>query len=167
MVEILVTGTGSTFRIKRDPAQLLDSAVNSKFIWLRSEGQAQLMVNVLLLILVSTTIFSSACETNRALTPKSPDTSASNIAQVRSAAFAGANQAWLVDERHDKLWRTADGGKSWDTVSGKAIGGQFWAATFIDSQSGWAANYEGQIWRTYDGCTTWTLISQPTGGQNP
>jgi photosystem II stability/assembly factor-like uncharacterized protein len=123
------------------------------------------MINLFILILLSSTILSSACETNHAASPnKSLSTEALNIAQVRSAAFLGPSQAWLVDDRHDKLWRTSDGGKTWDTVSGKAIGGEFWATTFIDSKRGWAANYEGQIWRTHDGGTTWTLISQPRGG---
>ncbi len=123
------------------------------------------MINLLIIILLSTTILATACARNHAPSPNKPlSTEASNIAQIRSAAFVGANQAWLVDDRHDKLWRTSDAGKTWDTISGKAIGGEFWAATFIDSQRGWAANYQGQIWRTYDGGTTWTLISHPRGG---
>jgi photosystem II stability/assembly factor-like uncharacterized protein len=90
--------------------------------------------------------------------------SESNIAQVRSAAFIGRNQAWLVDSRKGELWRTTDAGKSWDKISGKTIGGKFWAVTFIDARRGWAANFEGQIYRTYDGGTNWTFLSEPKGG---
>jgi len=119
---------------------------------------------------LSTAILSSACEGSQP--PKLPATESansettpeSNIAQVTSAAFIGANHAWLVDSRGGQLWRTTDAGKSWEKVSGKIIGGKFWAVTFIDSQRGWAANFEGQIWRTYDGGTTWRFISQPRDG---
>jgi photosystem II stability/assembly factor-like uncharacterized protein len=125
------------------------------------------MINLLMLVLLSTTILSSACETNSALTPnKTPSSEESNIAQVRSFAFIGPNNAWLVDSRSGQLWRTTDDGRSWDKVSGDKVGGRFWAVTFIDSQRGWAANFEGRIWRTSDGGTNWTLISQPKGGED-
>lgn len=88
-----------------------------------------------------------------------------SIPQVKSAAFVGRDKAWLVTwEKFGELWRTEDGGKSWDKISGKAVGGLFCGVSFIDAQRGWAGNFDGQIWRTNDGGSSWVLLSHPEGG---
>src|SRR5258705_8643067 len=90
-----------------------------------------------------------------------------SIPQVRSAAFVGKDNAWLVTwEKFGELWRTEDGGKSWDKISGKAVGGLFCGVSFIDAQRGWAGNFDGQIWRTTDGGSSWVLLSRPQGDDN-
>ena len=87
-----------------------------------------------------------------------------SIPQVKSAAFVGKDKAWLVTwEKFGELWRTQDGGKNWDKISGKAIGGLFCGVSFIDAQRGWAGNFDGQIWRTNDGGSSWVLLSHPQG----
>ena len=87
-----------------------------------------------------------------------------SIPQVKNAAFVGKDKAWLVTwEKFGELWRTEDGGKSWDKISGEAVGGLFCAVSFIDAQRGWAGNFDGQIWRTNDGGRSWVLLSHPQG----
>src|SRR4051812_33861355 len=114
------------------------------------------MVNPIPSILLSATLLLSGCIKNQDL--KSTANVASNNDQdawgflppVRSVSFIGADEAWLVTEREGELWRTEDGGKDWNKLSGKLVGGRFAVANFIDSQHGWAVNDEGQIWRTGD-----------------
>ena len=95
------------------------------------------------------------------------DIAPGTIPQIRSAAFVGKDQAWLVTwEKYGELWRTEDGGKTWGRLSGKAVGGVFCGISFIDSQRGWAGNFEGQIWHTNDGGKSWTFLSQPLGDKD-
>ena len=86
------------------------------------------------------------------------------IPQVRSAAFLGKDHAWLVTwERYGQLWRTENGGDSWTMVSGKSVGGVFCGVSFIDTNRGWAGNFDGQIFSTNDGGLTWSFLSRPAG----
>lgn len=125
------------------------------------------MINLLPYILLSAVIILSGCVKSQALKPATSEVKIDEgdgwgfRPQVGSAAFIGADDAWLVTENEGELWRTEDGGKSWDKLPGKVVGGRFMAVNFIDPQQGWAANDEGQIWRTSDGGKTWEFISHP------
>lgn len=86
--------------------------------------------------------------------------------QFCDASFIGSDYAWLVTEKNGELWQTKDAGKNWTKLLGSVVNGKFRATAFIDSQRGWAANYDGQIWRTSDGGQSWSLIAQPRGGED-
>ena len=89
---------------------------------------------------------------------------AGTVPHVRDAAFVGKDKAWLVTWGQDgDLWRTDDAGASWNKVSGKAVGGMFCGVSFIDSNRGWAGNFDGQIFRTYDSGLSWEFLSKPFG----
>ena len=99
---------------------------------------------------------------DRVSTPTDNVTQAS-IPQVQSSAFVGKDLAWLVTSEGGELWRTEDGGKHWERLSGNAVGGPFCGISFIDADHGWAGNVKGQIWQTSDGGKSWTFLSQPSG----
>lgn len=80
-----------------------------------------------------------------------------NLPQIKSTAFKGPDEAWLVTARGDLLL-TKDGGKNWQTISGNTIGG-FQAATMLDSRRGLAVSNRGEIWSTSDGGHSWTVKS--------
>ena len=102
---------------------------------------------------------------DRVSTPTDNVTQAS-ILQVQSSAFAGKDKAWLVTTETGDLWRTEDGGKRWERLSGKAVGGQFCGISFLDANRGWAGNRDGQIWQTSDGGKSWIFLSQPSGDED-
>ena len=97
---------------------------------------------------------------------RTADFPAGSIPQVQSTAFFGKDTAWLVTLETGDLWRTEDGGKKWDRLSGKAVGGQFCGISFIDADRGWAGNVTGQIWQTRDGGKSWRFLSQPSGDKD-
>jgi photosystem II stability/assembly factor-like uncharacterized protein len=85
------------------------------------------------------------------------------LSKVKATAFSGPQNAWLVVDNGD-LWRTGDGGISWEKVSGEAVGGGFYNVSFIDSRRGWAVGNHGVVWYTEDGGRMWArvgLISAP------
>jgi photosystem II stability/assembly factor-like uncharacterized protein len=129
------------------------------------------MMNLSCYILLSLITFMANCVKSPALKLTAHVSSSDsrimweNIPQIRSTAFIGADKAWLVTDRDGELWRTEDGGKNWHKLSGKAISGMFRVVSFIDSQRGWAVNYEGKVWRTGDGGQSWVFISYPKGGK--
>lgn len=73
--------------------------------------------------------------------------------RVESAAFYGANNAWLVTFQGELL-KTDNGGGSWQTVRVQDAGG-FDTITFIDERNGWAGTKDGQVLRSTDGGSTW------------
>lgn len=78
-----------------------------------------------------------------------------NVSQVISSAYAGTDAVWLVTAIKGKLFRTLDGGKSWDNTSTPLSDG-FESISFINVQKGWAIDVNGQVWSTEDGGHTWS-----------
>ncbi len=85
-------------------------------------------------------------------------------------------QVWMVDESNgwaadaaNRLFRTADGGESWYSVT---VPGQYIArlSAFLDSTHVWLADPQRGLWRTTDGGLTWTHLTDiglPTKGVEP
>lgn len=80
------------------------------------------------------------------------------VPQVRSSAFYRPNNAWFVTLKGDLL-KTEDGGNSWETITGEAIGG-FDNISFIDERNGWANMNDGHVMRTSDGGRTWASLAK-------
>jgi len=89
-------------------------------------------------------------------------------------AFIDEQHAWIVvaDARSTLVWRTSDGGQTWQstpiaTVAGTAPTQLF----FLDPQYGWllastgaAAGSQGaSLWRTENGGLNWTLVALGSG----
>lgn len=101
--------------------------------------------------------------------------------EILSAFFLNAGQGWVLSRQAGngslRLWRTQDGGLSWEASSigdlpvdpGAAIPGAH--LTFIDANHGWAAivlpsssNFSlGALFATQDGGRTWVKRTLPIG----
>lgn len=57
------------------------------------------------------------------------------------------------------IWRTSDGGKSWEPVVAPAqVKGELYSAGFSDAAHGWVVGSNRQVWRTTDG-KSWQQVS--------
>lgn len=88
-----------------------------------------------------------------------------------AVSFADPQHGWFFFKNaslQGDLFRTADGGRSWQQVndnlaSGRTVSGH---PVFVNAQYGWipvdegAAPFPGAIWRTIDGGRTWTDVSK-------
>lgn len=76
--------------------------------------------------------------------------------------FLSASNGWMLDAEGYQLFRTVDGGQSWQRCNAgqptAEIGGFF----FTSQTHGWAAAAGGVILRTTDGCLTWHAIQTPS-----
>lgn len=79
-----------------------------------------------------------------------------------SVGFTDARSGWLlvrpeypVDSNEGTLYRTADGGRTWQRVADTALPSNR-GVTFTDPDNGWVLSKEG-LWQTTDGGTTWQL----------
>jgi len=106
---------------------------------------------------------------------------AENSQEILSAFFLNADQGWVLSRQAEsgslRLWRTQDGGLSWEASSigdlpvdpGAAIPGTH--LSFIDANHGWAAivlpsssNFSlGALFATQDGGRTWVKRTLPIG----
>jgi photosystem II stability/assembly factor-like uncharacterized protein len=80
--------------------------------------------------------------------------------ELKSAAFIGSDFAWVLGHKSGDLWHTKNGGRNWQEVPAKAVGGKFHAASFLNEKKGWAVGDGGTIWRSDDGGSTWARISK-------
>ncbi|MGH9970279.1 MAG: YCF48-related protein [Pyrinomonadaceae bacterium] len=80
--------------------------------------------------------------------------------QIKSAAFVGSGNAWLVSACEGQLMVTKNGGESWSSVPGNNIGGRFESIGFVDEKRGFATNSKGEVWSSGDGGQTWAAVSQ-------
>jgi photosystem II stability/assembly factor-like uncharacterized protein len=74
---------------------------------------------------------------------------------VKSPAFAELDKLWFVSD-DGKLVNTRNGGESWSTLPGAAVGGRFESVAFINQDHGMAVNHQGQLWNTSDGGQSWS-----------
>lgn len=76
----------------------------------------------------------------------------------------GLNYVLFLNERDGwgygaGIWRTSDGGKSWESVvAPAALKGELYSAGFADAAHGWIVGSNRQVWRTTDG-KTWQQVS--------
>lgn len=79
--------------------------------------------------------------------------------QPAKGFFMNDRQAWIAGSE-GQVYRTADGGKTWDieSVADSHLSDVF----FVDEETGWLSrNYRGQLFRTDDGGRSWDLQPSP------
>jgi len=98
------------------------------------------------------------------LRPGHSETSA-RIAPVRSVAFWGRDNAWLVTGM-GQLLVTRNGGTTWATVTEPVVR-RFQRLAFVDELTGWAVNDRGEVWRSTDSGSHWAKISKVPYSREP
>jgi len=93
------------------------------------------------------------------------------ISDVLSDQIAWLGAATQDSEATIPLYRTSDGGQSWQRVGALP---RDCTPEFVDVSSGWCYGLQGamgsmgvEIYRTHDGGLTWQLLSQTTGDGTP
>jgi len=74
--------------------------------------------------------------------------------------FLDPDHGWAVGWSGTIL-RTADSGKTWQTVKTSAASWSLAAVDFRDLQNGWAVGFSGQLLRSRDGGATWEAQKSP------
>lgn len=75
----------------------------------------------------------------------------------------GAAVAVGYDGRHTRrVYRSADGGQSWQALEVPGNGATFRALSFPDARHGWAVGGRGLVVRTTDGGQSWESLGPPT-----
>lgn len=80
-------------------------------------------------------------------------------------ALLDGGAAWAVgyDGRHTRrVYRSADGGRTWEPVEVPGTDATFKALSFPDARHGWAVGGHGLVVRTADGGATWEPVEVPT-----
>ena len=72
--------------------------------------------------------------------------------------FVDENLGFLAGRR---IQRTLDGGLTWERVLYNSMAYSFRVLFFINDQTGWVGNSEGDIYKTEDGGTFWVLQDHP------
>lgn len=84
------------------------------------------------------------------------------VSWIADSAFTGEGSVWLLHVLGKNIYRTRDGGATWDSLAPNGIPPNS-RIDFINSEQGWvvgASGDEGQIRRTKDGGVTWELIGR-------
>jgi photosystem II stability/assembly factor-like uncharacterized protein len=95
-----------------------------------------------------------------------------------AVAFGGPDQAWLVpavDAKESRVFRTSDGGRTWEASEPVPLGGWPGQLAFIDSQHGWlllhlggAAGSEAvRLLQSSDGGMHWNEVANANFGNQP
>lgn len=89
---------------------------------------------------------------------------AAQPAAVRSFQFIDLQRGWALGElsatdSRTAVWRTSDGGASWQAA---ALPGTFGAIAFADATTGVAVSGSGRAARSVDGGQTWTTVATGT-----
>ena len=93
-----------------------------------------------------------------ATSPTSPGDTLASVAYVTpSAAFAGGDAG---------LWKTTDGGTTWQSAGNFGSLPQISRVRFGDAMHGLVAAQARQLWRTTDGGQTWSVVTTNFDGNN-
>src|SRR6266850_4422563 len=114
---------------------------------------ARLGCQLLLLVLA---VYTSSCAGARS----AKDIVSEDHHQIRSFAFVGTDNVWLVSENEGNLLLTNNGGRDWVTVQGQAVGSRFQSVGFLDDKRGLAVNSKGQVWKSVDGGLKWAQVAE-------
>lgn len=82
----------------------------------------------------------------------------------RDVYFISENVGWVIPEYSSKIFKTIDGGLSWNDV-GLNVSQSLNSICFLNPDTGWAAGFDypfGTINKTIDGGSNWQQISIPT-----
>jgi photosystem II stability/assembly factor-like uncharacterized protein len=82
--------------------------------------------------------------------------------RIANAHFVNDQIAWAVG-REAHIYRTTDGGKTWEHQLGSQALDDFRNVLFLNSQQGWIAGNNGLLLETGDGGKTWTTLQSGTG----
>ena len=80
---------------------------------------------------------------------------------IASVYFLDAAHAWAVGSA-GSIYRTADGGETWERQLGEQQPNNFREVLFYDEKNGWIAGDSGVLWETQDGGQTWETIPSRT-----
>ncbi len=80
--------------------------------------------------------------------------------------FANKDLGWIAGRINftniGTIWKTTDGGISWNSYVNGQGDGDFYDIDFVDSLNGWAVAQSGQIMSTTDGGVTWDNYQVPS-----
>jgi len=99
----------------------------------------------------------------------------SDVAYMNDMYFADDEHGWCVGYRQEQsaevtltlIWKTADGGRNWQTYGNTEYPGRLSAVHFINADVGWAVGWategslSGLIFRTTNGGTDWVQVQSP------
>ncbi len=99
------------------------------------------------------------------------DTAALPTTQTVTSLWVAGNTAWATAARAKgdsaALFRSADGGRHWTSVSTPDATGTLSAVTFIDATTGFAAGDSATILKTTDAGVSWTRLGTPANPALP
>jgi photosystem II stability/assembly factor-like uncharacterized protein len=76
--------------------------------------------------------------------------------------FISATTGWTLDLQGFRMFRTTDGGQSWQACNPGQPAPVIYGFFFQSATQGWAAAVGGVVLRTTDGCATWQAIQTPS-----
>ncbi|MCK5149007.1 T9SS type A sorting domain-containing protein [bacterium] len=88
-------------------------------------------------------------------------------AHLHTVSFSDENNGWAAGTNWDVdpgvpfIFRTIDGGKTWEEMVQPVVSGSFWDITFISPDTGWVAGGladSSGIWETMNAGQSWQLI---------
>lgn len=86
-------------------------------------------------------------------------------ADLRSLHMFDSNNGYAVGSS-GKVWKTTDGGHSFEVYAGTTTNQAFNDVNFYNTQYGMTAGNAGQAWKTTDGGTTWVAMTTLPVAQN-
>jgi photosystem II stability/assembly factor-like uncharacterized protein len=84
------------------------------------------------------------------------------VRSIRLLQFGSATAGWLLDNRAFTLFRTTNGGQSWQACGGGQSVPKIRGFYFRTAATGWAIGVGGVVLRTTDGCVTWQTSQTPS-----
>jgi len=75
----------------------------------------------------------------------------------KASSFINESNGWVVGSR-GSLYKTTNGGRSWQQVESESIPRKASAICFIGHRIGWLTTTQGQIWKTDNAGIDWELL---------
>lgn len=69
--------------------------------------------------------------------------------------FIDQDLGWASTEKNGEIWKTTDGGLSWQLKYNTLDNTKLWQIQFVDSETGWASGEKSTLLKTIDGGETW------------